>query len=75
MTKRAKYVGPHEEVAIFDSQASIYDGPIDVVKRNGLLSADAPARIRDEFLHKDNADWVEFKQPDQPKTDDSKKGA
>lgn len=66
MSKRAKYVGPHEEVAVFDSEASVYDPPIDVVKQGGLLSADAPARIRDELLHKDNPDWTEFNQSTSP---------
>jgi hypothetical protein len=72
MSRRAKYVGPHAEVAVFDSEASIYDGPIAVVKQNALLPAEAPARIRDELLLASNPDWVEFNQP--VKTDDKKEG-
>ncbi len=69
MTKRARYDGPYEEVAVFDPEADVYAGPIDIVKRGGLLSADVPARIRDEFLHKDNPDWSEVNQA-APKSDD-----
>lgn len=57
MSKRARYDGPYEEVAVFDSEAGIYAPPIDTVRRGGLLSADVPARIRDELLASDS--WSE----------------
>lgn len=60
MSKRARYDGPHEEVVVIDSQEGIYAKPIDVVKRGGLLTADAPARIRDELLA--SADWTAVSQ-------------
>lgn len=63
MSKRARFDGPELEVAVFDPQASIYDPPVDVVKRGGLLSADAPARLRDELLGREN--WSEVNQADQ----------
>ena len=72
MTARAKYVGPYEEVAVFDSQASVYDGPVAIVKNGELLPTDVPARIRDEFLHKDNTDWAEVNQADQKNSDTKK---
>lgn len=52
MSKRARYVGPHDEVIVENSE----HGFRDVVKRNGLLSADAPAAVRDELLA-NQADW------------------
>lgn len=60
MSKRARYDGAHEEVLVFDSEASIYAPPVDTVKRGGLLSADVPARIRDELLDRD--DWTAVEQ-------------
>ncbi len=63
--KRARFDGPHDEILVFDPQAGVYAGPIDSVKRGGLLSTDVPARIRDELLARDN--WTEVKQPDQTK--------
>lgn len=62
MSKRARYDGPHEEVAVFDSEAGVYAEPIDIVKRGGLLSADVPARIRNELTA--GADWSEVDQAD-----------
>jgi hypothetical protein len=70
MTKRARYDGPHTEVAVFDSEAGIYADPIDIVVRGGLLSADVPARIRDELLQ--SPDWAEVKQSDQSSTKSDK---
>lgn len=60
MSKRARYDGPHDEVLVFDPEESIEARPIDSVKRGGLLSADVPARIRDELLGRDN--WTEVAQ-------------
>ncbi len=60
MSKRARYDGPYEDVHVFDSEAGIEAPPIDTVKRGGLLSADVPARIRDELLARD--DWNEVNQ-------------
>jgi hypothetical protein len=57
MSKRARYDGPHEEVFVFDPEADVYAPPIDRVTRGGLLSADAPARVRDELTKGD--DWTE----------------
>jgi hypothetical protein len=82
VTKRARYDGPHEEVVVIDSEADLYaDGgpPRWVVQKGHLLPEDAPARIRDEFLHKDNEFWSEVNQADQSsakKADDAndKKG-
>ena len=62
MSKRARYDGP-SEVLVFDPEANIYAGPIDRVKPGGLLSADVPARIRDELLERE--DWSEVKQATQ----------
>lgn len=60
MSKRARFDGPYDEVFVFDSEAGVYAQPIDKVKRGGLLSADAPARIRDELVKGD--DWSEVEQ-------------
>jgi hypothetical protein len=68
MTKRARYDGPHEEVAVFDSEAGVHSGPIDVVTKGGLLSSEAPARIRDELLN--TPYWSEVKQSDQTKANE-----
>jgi hypothetical protein len=72
MSKRARYDGPHEEVNVFDSEAGIYAGPIDTVKRGGLLSADAPARIRDELGN--SADWTLVDHASGPAKTTDKKG-
>lgn len=72
MSKRARYDGPHEEVAVYDSEAGINARPVDIVKRGGLLSADVPARIRDELLGRE--DWSEVQQSSGPATTTSKKG-
>jgi hypothetical protein len=67
-TKRARYDGPHEEVVVQDSQAGIYSDAW-VVKRDGLLPADAPARVRDDLLASE--EWSEVKQADQKKEGDA----
>jgi len=69
-TKRARYDGPHEEVAVFDSEAGIYAEPIAVVERGKFLPADVPARIRDELLASEW--WSEVKQADQSPSDEKK---
>ena len=72
MSKRARYDGAYEEVFVFDSEAGVHAPPIDKVKRGGLLSADVPARIRDELLGRE--DWNEVKQASEstpPKKDDA----
>lgn len=69
MTKRVRYDGPHEEVAVFDSEADVYAPPVDVVKRGGLLSVEAPARVRDDLI-KNNPDWSEVNQAEQKTTSD-----
>lgn len=67
-TKRARYDGPYEEVAVQDSEAGIYaEGWI--VKRGGFLPADAPARVRDDLLASE--EWSEVKQADQKKEGDA----
>lgn len=63
--KRARYDGPHEEVAVYDSQAGVYAEPVDIVKRGGLLTADAPARVRDDLLASE--EWSEVNQADPQK--------
>lgn len=68
MTKRAKYIGPYEEIAVQDSAAGIYSEGW-VVKRGEWLPADAPARVRDELLLDAEA-WAEVKQADQKKESD-----
>jgi hypothetical protein len=68
-TKRARYDGPYEEVVVQDSQAGIYSEAW-VVKRGGLLPAEAPARVRDELLQ-DTEAWAEVKQAEQKKDGDS----
>jgi hypothetical protein len=60
MSKRARYDGPYEEVAVYDSEAGVESRPIDIVKRGGWLSADVPARIRDELTA--GPDWTEIQQ-------------
>lgn len=65
-TKRARYDGPHDEVAVQDSEAGIYSEAW-IVKRGGLLPADVPARVRDDLLAAD--EWSEVKQADLTKKD------
>lgn len=66
-TKRARYDGPHEEVAVQDSEAGIYSEAW-VVKRGGLLPTEAPARVRDDLLKSE--EWSEVKQAEQKKEGD-----
>jgi hypothetical protein len=73
VTKRVRYVGPYEEVAVFDSEAGVYAPPVAIVQKGHLLPEDVPARIREEFAHKDNEWWAEVKH-ETPKADDDKKG-
>jgi hypothetical protein len=68
MSRRARYDGPHEEVHVFDPEASVEAPPLDRVKRGGLLSADVPARIRDELLSTEW--WSEVNQADHSKAAD-----
>jgi hypothetical protein len=68
MSKRARYDGPHEEVFVFDSEAGVNSRPIDTVKRGKWLSADVPARIRDELLATDY--WTEVQEPTSSKKGD-----
>jgi hypothetical protein len=58
MAPRARYDGPYLEVRVVDSETN---QEIDVVKRGGLLTADAPAKIRDELLGRE--DWSQVKDP------------
>lgn len=70
MSKRARWNGS-EPIRVFDPEASVYDPPIDEVVPGGLLSADAPARIRDELLQRD--DWSEVNQSEQSSSKSSDK--
>ena len=67
MPGRARYDGPHTEVRVVNSETN---EEIDVVKRGGLLKADAPAAIRDDLLSRE--DWTEVKDPSgaSPKKED-----
>ena len=67
-TRRARYDGPYEEVAVQDSEAGIYSEPW-IVERGGLLPADAPARVRDDLLASE--EWSEVKQAEQKKEGDA----
>lgn len=64
MSRRARYDGPHLEVAVFDPKGTVYDGPIATVERGHLLPAETPAYIRDELLARE--DWTEVKDPGTP---------
>lgn len=69
---RARYDGPHEEIAIFDPEADAYQPPVAVVQKGHYLPTDVPARIRDELTAGDY--WTEVRQADQSKgkTDEKK---
>jgi hypothetical protein len=67
--KRLRYDGAHEEVVVYDSQAGIYAEPVDVVKRGGLLTDDAPAHVKADLRAAE--EWTEVDQPG-PKKDDKK---
>ena len=66
--KRCRYDGPHDEVVVQDSEAGIYSEAW-IVKRGGLLPADAPARVRDDLLASE--EWSEVKQAEQKKEGDA----
>ena len=68
--KRARWNGSHE-VLVFDPQGNVFDPPIDTVVPGGLLSAEVPARVRDELLARE--DWSEVKAGDD-KSATEKKG-
>jgi hypothetical protein len=55
-------------VVVQDSEAGIYS-EVWIVKRGGLLPADAPARVRDDLLASE--EWSEVKQADQKKEGDA----
>lgn len=61
MSRRAKYVGPHLEVAVYDPKGTVYDGPVATVERGHLLPADVAAYIRDDLLSRE--DWTEVQDP------------
>lgn len=65
MPGRARYDGPHLEVRVVDPYTN---EEVDVVKRGGLLSAEAPAKIRDDLLSRE--DWSEVKDPSSSKKED-----
>lgn len=67
-TKRAKYLGPHDEVWVQDSAAGIHSEGW-VVKRGGWLPDDAPASVRDDLLASE--EWTEVKQADTKKDGDA----
>lgn len=67
---RARYDGPYEEVLVFDSEAGVHARPIDTVRRGGLLSADVPARIRNELTARE--DWTEVRHASGPPSSNSK---
>lgn len=64
MPDRARYDGPHLEVIVVDPYTN---QEIDRVVRGGLLTADAPAKIRDDLLSRE--DWTAVQGP-QPKKED-----
>lgn len=64
MSKRAKYVGPHPEVDVYDPHTG---EKVDTVRHNGLLSKDAPAYVRDSLIvdgdKSEFSDWKEVADP------------
>jgi hypothetical protein len=80
MTKRVRWDGPGP-VAIFDSEAPVYNPPLVANVNPGELlplktdqGDPMPTRIHDEFAHKENTDWTEVNQADPKKSDDDKNG-
>jgi hypothetical protein len=75
MSKRARYDGPHQEVAVYDPQGSVYDPPVAVVQIGHWLPEDVPARIRNDLTSSPDSGWTEINAPDQntPKASDAKK--
>jgi hypothetical protein len=63
MSKRARYVGPFEEVFVFDpeDERGVYGPPVATVKRGAHLPDDVKARIRNDLVKGD--DWLEVDQP------------
>lgn len=73
MTKRARYDGPYEEVAVYDAEHEdgVHAGPVAVVQRGHLLPDDVRAPIRDELIK--GGYWSEVNQADQKKSDSDPK--
>ena len=61
MSKRARYVGPFDEVKIGWPPGEIHPQQTWLVKNNHWLPDDAPAALRDELLA--GEDWSEVEQP------------
>ena len=59
-TKRARYLGPFEEVVIQWPPGETVPEKKWTVKQNDWLPDDAPAKLRDELL--DGPDWSEVEQ-------------
>lgn len=69
MAKRARYLGPDPECAVYDGEKGVYDPPVAVVKQGEWLPEDVPARIRDDLLALDS--WGEVNvSPDKPKSEE-----
>lgn len=68
MSKRARYDGPYQEVAVFDPEADVYAPPVDKVKQGGLLSKEVSAKVRDSLL--EGAEWTEVEDPGPSKQKD-----
>lgn len=65
-TKRARYVGPFDEVVVAWPPGEPYNQQTVTVKNGHWLPADVPASVRDELLA--GPDWSEVEQS----TSDSK---
>jgi hypothetical protein len=61
MSKRARYVGAHEEVRVEWPPGSVNPEKTWVVKHNHWLPDDAPAALRDELTG--GPDWSEVEAP------------
>jgi hypothetical protein len=66
MSKRARYVGAHEEVRVEWPPGAVNPEKTWVVKHNHWLPDDAPAALRDELTA--GPDWSEV-EPAKPKGD------
>lgn len=77
MPRRAKYVGPLPEVAVYDPEADIYARPWVVCKddpERDTLPAGAPARVHRSLIdHSD--DWVDANTDNQATEPDPEPGA
>lgn len=60
MSKRARYVGPFDEVNIGWPPGAVYPEKKWTVKQGHWLPEDAPAKLRDELLRSE--DWSEVEQ-------------